>query len=364
MEKQPQALDRGRAEHHQAGLAVVMLTGARVDPLHPRGAAAAVIHLHVAHHRLALQVHPARGQCGFECSPLGGGARPGPIGWLAQRKAAGGDQRQVELALDAALQVLLRRCERQGRLGCARGVGQLGQPIALSVDLQQCFELLVEGRQIGMADRPGAAMAIALGCLEFGVGEAQGDAAPGEALAAHLAAAGPEERLVFRGAVGVLPFVDVEIGIGLPVAGVLGRQALPPAAHGGQALEAVDRLTAEGAGGAQLRAGFEHQHLQAGPGEGEGRHAAAGAAAHHDRVAHQEGVAVRSLVRFASTLRSASRPSPIRSTLSHTRAAATISGWLVLGAVWATAAAGLGAGFLAGVLTLGSLTVGALFMGW
>ena len=56
---------------------------------------------------------------------------------------------------------------------------------------QQLLQPGVVGIQVGVADRPAWPLAFPLGSLEFVVGEAQGDASPGEALAPHLAPPAP-----------------------------------------------------------------------------------------------------------------------------------------------------------------------------
>ena len=133
--------------------------------------------------------------------------------------------------------MLFPRGEWQGRLVVA--VGQLGQPIALAVHLQQGLQLAVPGVEVGVADRPAVAVAIALRRCKFEIRQPQGDAAPGEALTSHLPAAAPEEGAIHWRAVGVIDLVDVELRIGLPVAGMLGGDALAAAAEAGDALEAV-----------------------------------------------------------------------------------------------------------------------------
>ena len=142
-------------------------------------------------------------------------------------------------------------------------------------------------------------MAVPLGRLEFEIGEPQGDAAPGEALAAHLAAPGPEEGTFGRGRVGVAQLIHEQLRVGLPVAGVVDRPPLAAAGHPGQALEAVERLAAKGAAGGQLRARLQHQHPQTRLGQGQGRHPAGGTRSHHDGV--RSGAASSPGVRTAGT---------------------------------------------------------------
>jgi len=129
-----------------------------------------------------------------------------------------------------------------------------------------------------------SAGALPLGGPELVVAEAQGDAAPGEALAPHLAAAGPEEGLVSRGGIGIAPLVGEQLGVLLPVAGMVALQGLLAAAQVHQPAQAVGRFAAEGPLGLQLRTRLQHQHPQPGLGQHHGRHAAGGAGAHHDRV--------------------------------------------------------------------------------
>ena len=74
-------------------------------------------------------------------------------------------------------------------------IGQQLQPIAVAPNTQLLFQGAVVRGQIVVAHRP------TLGKLPLG--EAQGDAAPAQALAPHLAAPGPEEGLLSRGCVGI-----------------------------------------------------------------------------------------------------------------------------------------------------------------
>ena len=141
------------------------------------------------------------------------------------RKTAGGDEGQIQ-AFAGLAEVNLARCERRRWLVIA--IGQQLQPIAVTPNTQLLLKGAVVGGQIVVADRP------TLGKLPFG--EAQGDAAPAQALAPHLAAPGPEEGLLSRGCVGIQLLIDIEIRVVFPIARVLTLQAM---ASSQQMLEAA-----------------------------------------------------------------------------------------------------------------------------
>ena len=199
-----------------------------------------------------------------------------------QRKPAGMNQRQTQLARDRLAQVLFARRERQGRPVLT--IRQLGQPIALAMHPQQPFEPVVVGSQIGAADRPAGAEAVAFAGPEFQIRQPQRDAAPGQALAAHLAAPSPQERRVGRRAVGVKPLVNEQIGVVLPVAGMIRLQAPPPVRQPGEALQAVQRFTVAQLLGADLRTGLKDQHPQPRLGQNHRGDPTGGPCAHHHGV--------------------------------------------------------------------------------
>ena len=262
MEQQPHGFDRGSTEHHQGGLHTVMLTIAAIDEDNTLGPVAPGIQFHMADHRIAADLHPAAGQRLPKGPPLGGGGRPGVPGRRGrQAEAPGMDQGEIELLGQLRLQLTLRRREGQGRQELT--IRQLGQAIGMAVDAEETLQAVVVGIEIGAADRPDRAEAVPLRRQKLVIGEPQGDASPGQALTAHLATPGPEEGAIDRGVVGVLPFIDKQIGVLFPVARMVGLASLPTAAEVDQPAQAVMGLSPVNLLSRQGWASLQHQHLQA-----------------------------------------------------------------------------------------------------
>ena len=95
------------------------------------------------------------------------------------------------------------------------------------------------GIEVVMANGPDRTMAVMFGRFEVAIRQPQRDASPGEAASSHLMPPGPEERAIWRMAVGMLLFVDIELGILFPVARVLRLAAMATTHHPLQSADAV-----------------------------------------------------------------------------------------------------------------------------
>jgi hypothetical protein len=82
----------------------------------------------------------------------------------------------------------------------------------------------------------------------------------------------------------VKAFIDVELGVVLPEAGMVGLDGVPPIGEKGQAPQAVDGFSAQGAIGLQIRARIEHQHPQSRFRQHHGGHTPTGPGPHHNYI--------------------------------------------------------------------------------
>src|SRR6267378_1909771 len=98
-------------------------------------------------------------------------------------------------------------------------VGQLRQAKALAADAGEPLDVIVPRRDVGVADRPVHAQAVARVGLEVEVAPAVHLPPPHDGPAAYLASADPVKRLVGIDRVGILPVVDEKLAAVL-VAGV------------------------------------------------------------------------------------------------------------------------------------------------
>ena len=301
MEQDPHRFDRGGAEHHQGGAHQVPPATHPINDHHPFRPALARRQHQMAHHRLAAQLNAAGGHSPRQGVSLRTGGGPGcRIGGAVQSETAGMDQGEPQLAADRAAQVFFSRREGQGVAVVT--IGQLGQTIGLAVDPEQSFQAGVVRVEVCRADRPGRPMAIPGAGLELRLGEAQGDASPGEAAAAHLAPSGPEKGRIGRGAPGIAALIHEQVGIVLPEPRMLGLAPLAAAAEVRQALQGVAGFAAQGPCRGELRARLQHKHLQTSLRQHHGRHPAGGPGANHHGIgagaSHLR--AVRSPIRLLS----------------------------------------------------------------
>ena len=283
MEQDAHCFDRGGAEHHQGGAHQVPPATHPIHHHHSFRPAMAWRQHQMAHHRLAAQLNAAGGHSPRQGVSRRTGGGPGcRIGGAVQSETAGMDQGEPQLAADRAAQVFFSRGEGQGVAVVT--IGQLGQTIGLAVDPEQPFQAGVVRVEVGRADRPGWPMAIPGAGLELRLGEAQGDASPGEAAAAHLAPPGPEKGRIGRGAPGIAALIHEQVGIVLPEPRMLGLAPLAAAAEVRQALQGVARFAAQGPRRGELRARLQHKHLQTSFRQHHGRHSAGGPGADHHGI--------------------------------------------------------------------------------
>ena len=168
-------------------------------------------------------------------------------------------------------------------------VGKLRQPFRLAADADERFDVVVPGRDVGVANRPVDADAFARVGLEVEVAPAIDLPAPHNRAPPDLAAADPRERLAFGRGVGVFEIVDEEL-VGHLVAGVallldrlFAGQALA-IAHAAE-LHLPHRHVLDVVGlGVDRPAGLEDERLQAALGQLLRRPAARHAGADHNGV--------------------------------------------------------------------------------
>ena len=130
--------------------------------------------------------------------------------------------------------------------------------------------------QISGTNRPCGQAIRRFDTSEILIGQAQGDAPPGEAAATHLQATGPEERAVRRMAVGMEPFIGIQPWIGFPVARVLGLQTMTATAQPRQPSHRIGRLRPQCRLRRQIRPCIDQQDPSATFGKGQGSHPTAG----------------------------------------------------------------------------------------
>ena len=184
-------------------------------------------------------------------------------------------------------------------------VGQLRQPFGLTRDAYERFNLVIPGCQIGVADRPVRAMAIALVRAEIIVRPAIALTPPRQRTPSKLVRAEPREIGVRVGFVRILAIVD-EVAFGefreMPV---LALHRVFAGIERGIA-EAAERQFPRRLGFSviidlmlDLASALDHQNLEPGLGQFLGGPASGNARTHHDRVKlvlhHPNSTAVQSL---------------------------------------------------------------------
>ena len=79
-------------------------------------------------------------------------------------------------------------------------------------------------------------------------------------------------------------FVDVELRVVFPIAGVIGLDAMCATRQGGDPAQAVEGFAAQGAARVEGRSGLQHQHPQSCLCQHHGGDATAGPGSHHNHV--------------------------------------------------------------------------------
>ena len=295
-------LEGGRAEHYRLREDLTLGAGDAVD-VGDALAAAAVVELDVAHHRVRDHGQPpgrlGRRQRAVRARVVGARAaaaaagpavvagRP-PVERRRQDGRAPDGERPSELLLHHLARVHLAAGQRHRRQ--ERAVRQLRHALGLPADADEALHPLVVGRELGVVERPVDAEAVAARGFQVVVGQAIALPAPGDRLAAHVPSADPGEGPVLRRgvrALGVLHEQVVRELVAL-VAELLdlllrldlaGRVAASPHRQ-------VVRLLVLGVVGrrVELAARLQHRDLEAGLRQLLRRPAARGARAHHDRI--------------------------------------------------------------------------------
>ena len=159
-------------------------------------------------------------------------------------------------------------------------VRKLFEPFARAADADKPFHAIVVGREIGIADGPVVAVAVAAGRFEIEIAEPVALTRPAERPSTDLTSANPHERLVGGKGVGVLVIVDEELmtvviaGVAQPLHRLVLEQPLLIAKPAEFQLVGPDVL-GEIASRHPGRAGFEHEHPETALGDFLGDPAAA-----------------------------------------------------------------------------------------
>ena len=295
------ALERGRAEHDRLREHLALGAG---DAVHVVDAAAAagVVQLHVAHHRVRDEGQPSGGRgrrqraggarvVGAGRAPAAAGAavvagRTSTHGRGEDRRAPDGEG-APELLLERLARDHLAAVERHGRQEHA--VGKLRDAFGLSADADEALDPVVVGRELGVLERPVRSEAVAARRLHVVVADAVALTAPHDRLAAHVPAADPGERAVLGRRVRAVVVVDEQVVRVLVALVALLLDRLLLLQGPGRPLAAQRHLVGELVlgvvdGRVELAPGLQHRHRQAGLGQLPGRPAAGRAGADHDRV--------------------------------------------------------------------------------
>ena len=299
-------VERAGIEEHQPCGGPAARFGARLDIAHPGHATGHGIMIDPLDHRVGQHRQPAgfnRGRkCARLCREIGAvrtaaradravlAGRAAFIG-LALGQVGGAPDRQAAprpLARNGFAGVAFDHVERHRRLEFA--IGKLWQALRRARYADELLDLVVPRRQIGIADRPVGAVAIALVGPEIIVRPAVSLPAPGQRTAAELVRPEPGEIGALGRRVGVLGVVDEVVLREFVEVAVERLHRVGPIVARGIALPSERHIPRRfGFGGIILLVpdfapALDHQHLEASLGQLLGRPAAGDARADDDRI--------------------------------------------------------------------------------